>query len=202
MPTIRVDHYDDLLLSVEKMLAKIVSDKVSEVMEKLNPDYLRWVMRDHALLGYLFSSLTREVLQGVTMLTTSALVWSTLEDMYFSRTCARSVNTRIALATTSKGTTTMTDYYNKIKCHADEMAASGHPLGDEEFVASVLTGLDKEIYNPLMSSIVVRINPISPSGLYSQMLSFELEKQSSGSYSSANVTSYGRGTLWTHGGPA
>jgi hypothetical protein len=62
MPTIRVDHYDDLLLSVEKMLAKTVSDKVSEVMEKLNPDYLRWVTRDHALLGYLFSSLTCEVL--------------------------------------------------------------------------------------------------------------------------------------------
>jgi hypothetical protein len=58
--------------------------------------------------------------------------------------------------------------------HADEMAVSGQPLGDGEFVTYVLMGLDEEIYNLLVSSIVVRINPISPSELYSQMLSFEL----------------------------
>jgi hypothetical protein len=45
--------------------------------------------------------------------------------MYSSPTHARFVNTRIALATMRKGTTTMADYYNKIKHHADEMTASG-----------------------------------------------------------------------------
>jgi hypothetical protein len=72
MPAIRAAHFDDLLLGVEKMPAKTVSDKVGDtVTEKPNPDYLSWVTRDQALLGYLFSSLTREVLQCVTMLTTS-----------------------------------------------------------------------------------------------------------------------------------
>jgi hypothetical protein len=168
MSAIRATHFDDLLLGKEKMSAKTVSDKVDDVVtEKPNPNYLNWVMRDQALLGYLFSLLTREVLQGITMLMTSASVWSTLEDMYSSHTRARSVNTHIALATTRKGTTTMADYYNKIKRHADEMAASGEPLGGEEFVAYVLTGLDEEIYNPLESSIVAHIDPISPSELYS-----------------------------------
>jgi hypothetical protein len=122
--------------------------------------------------------------------------------MYSSRTRARSVNTHIALATTHKGTTTMADYYNKIKRHADEMVASCQPLRDEEFIAYVLMGLDEEIYNPLVSSIVMHIDPISPSELFSLMLSFELrlDKQSSGSYSSANTTSCGCGTPWTRGG--
>jgi hypothetical protein len=76
------------------------------------------------------------------------------------------------------------------------MAVSGQPLGDAEFVTYVLMGLDEEIYNLLVSSIVVRMNPISPSELYSQMLSFELrlEKQSGGSYTAANVASHGRDT--------
>jgi hypothetical protein len=75
--------------------------------------------------------------------------------------------------------------YNKMKRHADEMAASGQPLCDEEFVAYVLIGLDEEIYSSLVSSIVTRVELISPSELYSQILSFELclDKQSGGSSS-------------------
>jgi hypothetical protein len=80
------------------------------------------------------------------------------------------------------------------------MASFGHRLSDEEFVAYVLTGLDEEIYNSLVSSIVTRVEPISPSELYSQMLSYELrlEKQSGGSYTfaSANAASRGHGSSW------
>jgi hypothetical protein len=94
--------------------------------------------------------------------------------MYSSCTCVQSLDTRITLATTRKGTSTMADYYNKMKSHADDMVASGQPLGDEEFVAYILTDLDEEIYNSLVSSIVTRVEPISPTELYSQMLSFEL----------------------------
>jgi hypothetical protein len=142
---------------------------------------------------------------GVTTLTTSADVWRTLDGMYTTRTRARSVNTRIALATTRKGASTMTEFYFKMKSYADEMAASGQNLGDEEFVAYVLTGLDEEIYNSFVSSIVTRVEPISSAELYSQMLAFELRlmKQAANtSYtsSSANAASRERGAPWTRGG--
>jgi predicted 3-demethylubiquinone-9 3-methyltransferase (glyoxalase superfamily) len=83
-----------------------------------------------------------EVLQGVSRLTTFAVVWSVLNGMFASCTHAWSVNTRITLAITWKGTTTMDDYFNKMKSHTEEMADSSQPLGDEEFVADILTGLD------------------------------------------------------------
>jgi hypothetical protein len=72
----------------------------------------------------------------------------------------------------------------------------GQPLGNEEFVAYVLIGLDEEFYNPLVSSIVARAEPISPSELYFQMLSYELHvnKHNDGNYSSANSSSMGRST--------
>jgi hypothetical protein len=96
------------------------------------------------------------------------------------------------LTTTKKGASTMVEYYSKMKNYADEMAASGQPLGDEEFVAYVLIGLDEEIYNSLVSSIVKRVELIASSELYSQMLSYELriDKQSGGSggYSTQSST--------------
>jgi hypothetical protein len=139
---------------------------------------------------------------SVTTHSTLAEVWSALTGMFGSHTRAQSVNMRIALATTKKGSSTMVEYYSKMKSHADEMAASGHRLGDEEFIAYVLTGLDEEIYNSLVSSIVTRVEPILPSERYSQMLSYELrlEKQGAGggfsSTASANAASRGRGSPW------
>jgi hypothetical protein len=76
----------------------------------------------------------------------------------------------------------MADYFSKMKSYADEMAASGQSLTDEDFTTYVLTGLDAEFYNPLVSSIVTRVESIALPKLYSQMLSYELHinKQSMG----------------------
>jgi hypothetical protein len=163
------------------------------------------VTHDKALLGYLLSSLTREILMGVTTLSSSTDVWRTLETMFGVPTQARSVNTRITLATTKKGTSTMAEFYSNMKGYADEMAAAGQALDNDEFVAYVLTGLDEEIYNPFVSSIVTRVEPISASELYSQMLSYKLrlEKQYAGGYnthSSANAATRGRDAPWSRGG--
>jgi hypothetical protein len=189
------------------MPAKTIKVKFGDTtMEQPNPEYARWVSRDQALIGYLLSSLTREVLMGVTKLTTSTEVWSSLDGMYSTHTRARSVNMRIALTTTHKGASAMVEFYSKMKSYADEMANSGQRLGDEEFIAYVLTGLDEEIYNSLASSIVTQVKPTSPSKLYAQMLNYEqcLDKQSGGHYSSssANAAARGRGAPWTRGGPS
>jgi hypothetical protein len=151
------------------------------------------------------SSVTRKVLMGITMAESTAEAWSTLQEMYGSCTRARSINTCIALATTRKGTSMMADNFSKMKSYADEMAASGQPLTDEDFTAYVLSGLDKEFYNPLVSSIVTRVEPITLPELYSQMLSYELHvnKQSGegyGSQFSTNVDARGRGAP-QRGGP-
>jgi hypothetical protein len=77
------------------------------------------------------------------------------------------VNLRIALATTKKGTMMMAEYFSKMRNFADDMVAASQSLGNEEFVAYVLTGLDKEIYNLFVPSIVTRVEPISPAELFS-----------------------------------
>jgi hypothetical protein len=149
LPVICAAQYEDLLTGADKEPAKTVPEKTGNtITQKANLDYVRWVTCDKALLGYLLSSLTREILMGVTTLSSSTDVWRTLETMFGVPTQARSVNTRITLATTKKGTSTMAEFYSNMKGYADEMAAAGQALGNDEFVAYVLTGLDEEIYNP------------------------------------------------------
>jgi hypothetical protein len=99
------------------------------------------------------------------------------------------------LATTKKNHLSFSDYYGKMCQYADDLAASGTPLCDDELVAYLLTGLD-EGYNSIFTSVVGCIDPIPPSELYSHLLSFEqhtsLQGQSSqGDSMSAMSASHG-----------
>lgn len=142
------------------------------------------------------SSLTRDALAGVGSLKTAAEVWSALAEMFAAQMRAQTVSIRISLATAKKGSSSVAEYYSKMKCLADEMVAARKALGDEELVSYIITRLEED-YNPLVSAVLARSDPMSPSELYSQMLSYEsrLEMQSGGkgSQSSANYGGRGRG---------
>jgi hypothetical protein len=204
MLSIRAAQLEGVLTGADPEPPTTITNKPGDTLSTVpNPEYARWIARDQAVLGYLLSSLTREVLTNVATLSSSAEVWSTLVATYASHTRARSVNMRIALATTKKGAATTTKFYTKMKGYVDDMSTAGQPLNDEDFVSYLLTGLDEECYNPLVSSILGRVEPITPSELLSQMLSYELRTnwQSGGTYqSSVNSASRGRGTPWNRNG--
>lgn len=88
-------------------------------------------------------------------------------------------------------------YFNKMRNIKNELAATGKPVEDDEVVSHILNGLDYE-YNPIVSTILGRVEPISLSDLYSQLLAYDLhmEKyQDGGQYqSSANAAGRGRGS--------
>jgi hypothetical protein len=48
----------------------------------------------------------------------------------------------------------------------------GSPLRDNELIAYLLAGLNEE-YNHVFTTVVAWVEPISPSDLYAQLLSFE-----------------------------
>ena len=49
----------------------------------------------------------------------------------------------------------MLDYFGKMRSLADDMAAAGKPLDDEELVGHILGSLDAD-YNPVVSVILSR----------------------------------------------
>jgi hypothetical protein len=207
MPAIRIAELEGFLTdAAEKAPSKIITSKddKGQVVEEHNPAYSQWVARDQVVLSYLLSSLTRETLVTVTMCTHAADVWSELSNLYSSQACARTVNTRIALATTRKNQLSVTEYYSKMRSLADDMASTGTALRDDEFVSYILAELDED-YNSVYSAVISRVEPITPGELYAQLLGYEqhLQLQNggiSGYTSSANSASRGRGMLRRHSG--
>jgi hypothetical protein len=89
----------------------------------------------------------------------------------------------------------MTEYFGRMKALADEMASAGKKLDGEELASYILAGLDIE-YNPVVSVVAARVEPISLGELFTQLVGFEKWidlLQGIGSNSSANLPSRGRG---------
>lgn len=68
---------------------------------------------------------------------------------------ARKGNTRITLATTHKGSMTISEYIIKLRMLGDEMEAVGKVLDDEDMVLYILAGLNID-FNLVASAIAAR----------------------------------------------
>jgi hypothetical protein len=138
------------------------------------------------------TSMTQEVMGQAAACDTPQEVWSLLEQTYASQSRARTVNTRIALATTQKDVS-ISEYITKMKSFADEMA-SAKKVDDEELVSYILVGLDEE-YNPMVYALLARVEPVSVAEAHSQLLSFEnrINLMHGGHQASANAARRGRG---------
>jgi hypothetical protein len=71
-----------------------------------NPEYEDWVAKDQQVLNYLLSNLSKEILGQVSHAVTAAGAWAAIQATFASQSRARIISTRMALATTSKGTST------------------------------------------------------------------------------------------------
>lgn len=79
-------------------------DKAKAKIKIDNPAYEEWFAVDQQVLGFLFSSLSREILSQVATATTAAEAWTMIQEMFNSRTRARSLNVLLSLTSTRKGT--------------------------------------------------------------------------------------------------
>jgi len=66
----------------------------------------------------------------------------------------------MALATATKGSSTVVEYFTKMKGLADEMASAGKKLEDDEIAAYILMGLGEE-FDSVSSAISTHVEPIS-----------------------------------------
>jgi uncharacterized membrane protein YgcG len=139
--------------------------------------------------------LTKEVLPQVSAKETTTAVWDALEVIFASRTRAHAVNTSLALAIAQKGNQSVAEYVGKMHSLGDEMEATGRKLDDAELVEYILSGLDYD-FNPIISALGARTEPVSVDELYSQLLVFgtRMELVTGGgnnSGSSANMANRG-----------
>jgi len=156
----------------EKFFAAKSEKKVEGEPAVVNPEYEKWVAKDHQVLSYLLTSLSREIGSQVTTVTTAASAWAAIEALHASQSRARVISTRMVLATASKGAASVSDYFTKMKSLADEMASAGQKLEDEELVSYILTGLDSE-FDSVVTAVSTRVEPITVNELYAQLIAHE-----------------------------
>jgi hypothetical protein len=188
---VRGARLEGFLTGAFKAPEEFIGDKDNKTT---NPAHEVWLALDQQVMGFLLSSLTREVLQQVaTCKNAAAAAWKTIEGSFGSQTRACAVNVHMSLATTQKGAMSITEYMTKMCALSDEMSAARKALDDEEMVSYILASLDIE-YNYVVSAILARVEPISVNELYGQLLSFEsCQALLGGNMLSANASMHGQG---------
>jgi hypothetical protein len=139
----------------------------------LNPDYITWYQRDQLILSVLISTLSEPLVSRAVGCATSRALWMSLEKMFTSQSRAQMMQVHYQLATSKKGNSFVTDYFQKMKLLSDTMAAIGQPLNDFETVSYILVGLGSE-YDHFVTSITTRVDPLSLEEIYGHLLAYEL----------------------------
>jgi hypothetical protein len=93
--------------------------------------------------------------------------------MFASQARARVMQIYFQFATVKKGSNSITEYFQTIKTLSDTLAAAGQPLNDFESVSFLLKGLGSE-YDPFVTSVTTRVDPLSIDELYGHLLAHEM----------------------------
>ncbi|KAF5460471.1 hypothetical protein F2P56_020335 [Juglans regia] len=138
----------------------------------INSDYTRWVLQDQLIISTINSSLSHTVLAQVIECTTSLEVWTTLQNLHSAQSSAHFIQNQYQLATLKKGSESISEYYHKAQSLAASIGAAGHPLSTSQFSIYLLAGLGSD-YEPIVTSITTRPEPLSSHQIYSYLLNYE-----------------------------
>jgi hypothetical protein len=107
-------------------------EKDSKKLTVPNPDYAVWCVHDQHVLTYLVTSLSREVLADVASNATAATMWAAIYRSFASQSRSRVLHLRKQLVATRKGDMSIASYFSTMRGYADEMAAAGKLIDDDD----------------------------------------------------------------------
>ena len=138
-----------------------------------NPAYQIWQMQDQIILGAINSTLSEKLLIHVTRCFTSRQAWVALEKMFNSQSHSRIMQVHLQLSTLKKGSSSISDYYHRFQTLIDILAYVGHPIDELEQQGFLLGGLGPE-YDPFVTSVLTRADPLSMEEIYGHLLTHEI----------------------------
>lgn len=146
-----------------------------EQKEALNPKFIIWNKKDKYLLSVSTYSLTESVLATVYGLHTSKQARKTLATRFASQSKSRISHLKKQLQTLSQGPKTCSDFLQIAKSLADQLAAVGSPILDEELTSFILNGLNPPFTSLItIYSFATREHQISFDHFQNKLLSHEM----------------------------
>ncbi|KAK1610107.1 hypothetical protein QYE76_033780 [Lolium multiflorum] len=161
-------HLDGTAAPPEKTITQGTGDAATSVT---NPEYATWWTRDQRVLGLLLGSIGPDIAQQMIGKSTAASVWAAIHTMFGAQTRANVRHIRRQFQALRR-TDSAGVYMDQVKVLADQMAAAGAKLSDEEIIDQMLTGLGPE-FNPVAASMLRDTEEVSLTSFYSHVLSYE-----------------------------
>jgi hypothetical protein len=122
--------------------SKFVVDAEGKPTSTINPEFLVWQKKDQFVLAWLNATLSEKVLSMVYGLTTAQQVWAHLAKRFTPTSQTHISNLKRQLQTISQGSKSCTDYLLTTKSLADQLAAIGKGVEDEDLISYVIGGLN------------------------------------------------------------
>ena len=144
-------------LSAPKKFVKTTTQVNNQSHETLepNPDYQIWRRADQALLGWMLSSISKEILTQVNQVSiapTSFQLWTSLAKLFGSQSKAKLMQLKSQFQSTKKDSLSIFSYFCKLKDISDSLAMAGSAVSDEDFIMQLLNGLPLE-YDAVVANI-------------------------------------------------
>jgi len=112
------------------------------------------------LLSVLISTLTEPLVVHAVGCATAHQLWTTLVSMFASQARSRVLQIHYQLATSKKGSASITEFFQTFKALCDNLAAAGQHLNNFERTSYFLAGLGSD-YDPFVTSITTWLDPLS-----------------------------------------
>ncbi|KAJ1692760.1 hypothetical protein LUZ63_009458 [Rhynchospora breviuscula] len=141
---------------------------------EFNQDYLSWSRQDQLLLSWLRASLSEPIQAQVVSCSTSANLWTMLQQQFATNSRARLIDLKRQFQSAHKGGSSCTDFLRQVRTIADELTYIGAPPSTDDLVLTILNGLGPE-FNPFVAALTAtnRNEALSFSDLQGMLLSHE-----------------------------
>ncbi|PKU87215.1 Retrovirus-related Pol polyprotein from transposon TNT 1-94 [Dendrobium catenatum] len=133
----------------------------------------QWKLMDQNLSASLCSTISASILPYVINLTSTASIWSTLENRFQATNRSKVLQLKNALHNISIKNLTMNQYLTDIKILVDQITAAGASIDNEDIIMYILNGLSPQ-YQAFKTAFRTMLTPITLDQLYPLLLSEEI----------------------------
>ena len=139
-----------------------------------NPDFTLWNRKNRFVLVWMKSTLAEKVLSMVYGLKTARLAWVALAQRFASPSTSNVNQLKRQMQNLQQGGKNCSEFIEQAKTIADQLAAIGKPVAEEDLISHILGGLNTA-YTPFISNcyFAQREKSLSLSDFQSELFAFE-----------------------------
>ncbi|KAA8543167.1 hypothetical protein F0562_021338 [Nyssa sinensis] len=141
-----------------------------------NPAHNTWIRRDQLILNAIVGYPSPTIIPFIARAKTSEKAWLILANTYAKPSQGRVKQIKKQIKNLTKGSQSVTEFLQSVKCRADELAILEKPMDEDDLTDKILDGLGDD-YKELIHSVQACDTMIMFDELHEKLLNFEASLQ-------------------------